>query len=135
MAFIERTLVEHLRGVSALTALVGQKIYPGIIPQGTALPAITFMPIGGGPTHSMTGSSGYEMREYRFTVYTDKKEVDTMLQITDALQTAIDGYRGSMGTTYVTVIQRIMLKDIRDFFEPDSEAHQRVLEFDIDYCA
>lgn len=135
MALIERTLVEHLRGVSALTALVGTKIYPGTIPQGTELPAISFMPSGGGATYSLNGDSGYEMRQYRFSIYTDKYQVDSMLSIADALQTALSGYRGSMGSTYVTVIQRIMLNSTRDFFEPDSEAHQRILEFDIDYCA
>lgn len=135
MAFIERTLVEHLNGVGALTTLVGSKIYAGTIPQGTELPAITFIPVGGGPTHSLNGTSGYEMRRYRFSIYEDKTQVDSMIQIADALQTALDGYRGSMGTTYVTDVQRIMLNSVRDFFEPDSEAHQRVLEFDIDYCA
>ena len=131
---IEQSLVEYLEAQAPLTALVGSKIYAGIIPQGTVLPAVSFIAAGGGPTHSLSGVSGYQMRTYRFSVWTEKEDMLTLVNIANALENELDGYRGVMGTTTATDVQRIMLMQIRDFFEPDSESQQRVLEFDIDYC-
>lgn len=134
MSFIEEALAEHLLSISAVTTIFGSKIYPGTIPQGTVLPCLNYTAAGGGRVVALEGVTGLERRQYRFNIWTDKSDIDTLVNGAEAVQTALNGFRGTMGTTYAVNVQRIMLNDIRDFFEPDSETHQRVLEFDIDYC-
>lgn len=128
---IERTLIEHLHADTSLSQLIGTKIYAGIIPQGTVLPACSFIATGGGPTHSLSGISHYQKRNYRFSVWAGKQDMQSLINISDIVENRLDGYRGNMGTKYPTTIQYIMLKNIYDFFEPDSETQQRVLEFEI----
>lgn len=130
---IEYSLREHLNGIPAITSIVNG-VFVGIIPQGTDLPVILINAIGGGPVYSLQGDSGLQMQQYVLQLFTDKNDVVTLLSLEQEVRTAISGYRGTMGSTYVTNVQRIMLTDVRDLFEPDSEAHQRRLEFDIDYC-
>lgn len=51
---VEGPLRTYLRGVSALTALVAQKIFFGPPDVGTSFPFITFNRIGGGPQANLT---------------------------------------------------------------------------------
>lgn len=130
---IEQSLYEYLNGVTAITSIVNG-IHVGIIPQGTDLPVILINANGGGPVYSLQGDSGLQMQKYVIHLLADKNDMLTLLNLEQAVRTALSGYRGTMGSTYATNVQRIMLTDVRDLFEPDSEAHQRRLEFDIDYC-
>ena len=134
MSFIEQSIRDYLGATSAVTAIFGTKIFSGHIPQGTAMPALNFSIVGGNRLMSLEGVSGLERRQYRFNVWTDKTDIATLISGAEAVSTALNGYRGTMGSTYSMNVQRIMLNETRDFFEPDSEVHQRVLEFDIDYC-
>lgn len=135
MSVIEQSLTEYLNAQAPITALVGARIYSGITPQGVVLPLINFTVIGGGPIHSLDGATaGLEMRLYRFDIWVDKDDRATLLLISQAMIDALDRFRGTMGSANATNVQRIMLNEVRDDFEPDSEAQRRMLEFDIDYC-
>ena len=134
MSIIEQSLTEYLNAQAPITALVGDRIFSGITPQGKSLPLINFTVTGGGPIHSLDGASpGLEMRLYRFDIWVDKNDRATLLLISQAMVDALDRFRGTMGSVNATNVQRIMLMKVEDDFEPDSEAQRRMLEFDIDY--
>lgn len=47
MASIEEAIVDQLNGYAALTALVGSRVYPGLLPAAATLPAVTYTRISG----------------------------------------------------------------------------------------
>ena len=56
----EIVLLRTLREDAGLSALVGNKVFALVIPQGTKLPCITFQRIGGRPANTLAGPSGLE---------------------------------------------------------------------------
>ena len=56
----EIVLLRTLREDAGLSALVGNKVFALVIPQGTKLPCITFQRIGGMPANTLSGHSGLE---------------------------------------------------------------------------
>ena len=51
----EIVLLRTLREDAGLSALVGNKVFALVIPQGTKLPCITFQRIGGMPANTLSG--------------------------------------------------------------------------------
>jgi hypothetical protein len=56
----EKALHAALAGNAAVAAIVGTRIYPLMLPEGTPLPAVTYHRISGVPANSLTGHSGLE---------------------------------------------------------------------------
>ena len=56
----EIVLLRTLREDAGLSALVGNKVFALVIPQGTKLPCITFQRLGGRPANTLAGPSGLE---------------------------------------------------------------------------
>ena len=65
----EKSLVATLKANTALTALVGTKIFPLIVPQGTALPCISYQRISGMPANTLSGHSGLEEIDLQIDVW------------------------------------------------------------------
>ena len=57
---IESTVYSTLSGASAVSSLVGSRIYPLVRPQGDALPAIVYQRISTVPVNSLDGDSGLD---------------------------------------------------------------------------
>ena len=64
MTNAEQAMFAALSGASAVTALVGTRIYPVTIPAGKSLPAITYFRVSGTPERRLNngGSSGQRVR-------------------------------------------------------------------------
>lgn len=62
----EADLKTHL-GHSSITALVSDRVYPLLVPQGAAMPAITWQHIGGVPMNDLSGGDG-DMLNYRVQI-------------------------------------------------------------------
>lgn len=56
----ESVLRQHLIDDDGVHALVGNKIFPLVIPQGTNLPCITFQRLRSYPANTLSGASGLE---------------------------------------------------------------------------
>ena len=75
----EKSLVATLKGNAPLAALVGTKIFPLIVPQGTAFPCISYQRISGMPANTLSGHSGLEEIDLQIDVwaktYTEAKAI------------------------------------------------------------
>ncbi len=49
MSEIEEAIVSKLMSESAITALIGQRLYPQVVPQDVTLPAIAYQRIDSNP--------------------------------------------------------------------------------------
>lgn len=65
----EIVLLRTLREDAGLSALVGNKVFALVIPQGTKLPCITFQRIGGMPANTLSGHSGLEEIDLQINVW------------------------------------------------------------------
>lgn len=68
-ADFEAVFLSALQGNAALKALVGDRVFALIIPEGTYLPCVTFQRISGAPANSLGGHSGLEEIDLQVDVW------------------------------------------------------------------
>lgn len=69
---LETALYSHLSGDAALSALVGTRIYPVILPQQPVLPAVTYQRIGAVREQTIARNVPGTMPRYQFSVWTQE---------------------------------------------------------------
>ena len=83
----EIDLLRTLREDAGLSALVGNKVFALVIPQGTKLPCITFQRIGGMPANTLSGHSGLEEIDLQIDVWA--RDYDEAKAIAKAVRAAM----------------------------------------------
>ena len=83
----EIVLLRTLREDEGLSALVGNKVFALVIPQGTKLPCITFQRIGGMPANTLSGHSGLEEIDLQIDVWA--RDYDEAKAIAKAVRAAM----------------------------------------------
>ena len=83
----EIVLLRTLREDAGLSALVGNKVFALVIPQGTKLPCITFQRIGGMPANTLSGHSGLEEIDRQIDVWA--RDYDEAKAIAKAVRAAM----------------------------------------------
>ena len=117
---IQQDILTLLTSSSALNTLVGTRIYPVVIPTGSALPCVTFsvtssVPVDG---HSLDMQAMTRMRVSVDVFSTSYLEAHTTAQ---AVRAALDGYTGGD-------IQLIYIENVQDFYMSDAEIYRVALE-------
>jgi len=113
MATIEEAVNALLLATSTVTALVGSgssaRIFPLVIPQNAARPAIAYQKISSPKTMSHSGSSNLARSRFQFTfqaaTYTSAKALAA------AVRNALIGYRGTVSGVR---IDGILIEDDND---------------------
>ena len=86
-----------------LAAVTAVAVYPNVIPQDAALPAVAYQRISGPRMHEHAGPAGLANPRFQLTclaaTYAAAKGLAT------ACRLALDDYRGMMGTVTVTACQ------------------------------
>ena len=83
----EIVLLRTLREDAGLSALVGNKVFALVIPQGTKLPCITFQRIGGVPANTLSRHSGLEEIDLQIDVWA--RDYDEAKAIAKAVRSAM----------------------------------------------
>ena len=83
----ETVLLRMLQEDAGLSALVGNKVFALVIPQGTKLPCITFQRIGGMPANTLSGHSGLEEIDLQIDVWA--RDYDEAKAIAKAVRSAM----------------------------------------------
>lgn len=90
---IETGIYAVLTGDAGVSALVGTRIYPLVVPQDASLPAIAYQRVSGGPTYTQDGDANLTPARFQFTClgssYSQAKAVAT------AVRAAISGASGT----------------------------------------
>lgn len=92
---IEQALMTYLLAQTGITTLVGQRIYFVRAPQETETPYIAISKIDAPREHSHDGSSQLAHPRFQFSIFADT--YGEIKPIAAALQTALQGYTGTMG--------------------------------------
>ncbi len=98
----EEALYAHLAADANVSALVGSRIYPLLLPQRCTLPAIAYQRISRMGVHAHTGPSGLARCRIQYTcvgrTYAEVKSVAT------AVRQALDGLRGDINGLQVSAV-------------------------------
>lgn len=109
MATIEEAVVSRMQGYASLTALIGTRLFPLIVPQDADLPAIAYQKISSPKTISHGGDSHLAQSRIQFTIqadtYSDAKSVSGQLRACWA------GYRATVAGVR---IDGALVQDDRD---------------------
>ena len=111
MITIEEGLTAFLSANAGLTALIGGRVYANKLPQGVTLPALTYQRISSPRrhTHDSNGATGTAHPRFQLdcwsTTYEGAKD------IADALRSALNGYRGTMGAVDPVTVQSALIDD------------------------
>ena len=113
----------YSRLVAQVTAVSG-RVFPMILPQNVTFPCISYILISDpgaqdhdGPTE--TREALYQVSSWART-YTEARAVAT------AIRTALEGYRGAMGTVNVSTI---FAEGGRDLYDDDLRIHHHAGDF------
>ena len=115
---IESALYSHLSTKASIIALVSDRIYPQIAPNGTAYPFITFTVINEDHDHAMSGATGLANVSMQIDVWTET--IADRVAVSEALRNALDGFTGDMGTEDLN-IRSCFLDNRAVFQETDTE--------------
>lgn len=136
MASLEAGLYSYLTAQAAITAIVGTKIYPNRIPQGTALPCLMYSRTNTDHETQLAGAAGIATATMQIDCFaTGAGGYMTVKNLANAVRVKLHGYRGYMGTEAVNDCSLQNEIDIYD--EPahaeDHGTHRVSMDFQIVY--
>ena len=105
----EAFLYQRLTSQTAVSSLIGSRVYPLIAPQGTPLPLVVYQRTGVERPQSLSGNVGNPLVTLQLTTY--GTSYTSVKSIARAVRIAIDGWTG---TTAGVTIQRSTLQTEAD---------------------
>lgn len=100
----EAFLFHRLTSQSAVSSLIGARVFPMVAPQGTPLPLVVYQRTGVDRPQSLAGNVGNPVVTLQLTTY--GTSYTNVKQIARAVRLAVDGWTG---TTASVTIQRTTL--------------------------
>lgn len=114
-------LMTVLLGASAITSLVGTRIWPGSVPQGEALPSLVVNRISGRPLYADDGETGLEENRVQLDcyglTYTDAEALRA------AVQSTLSAYVADATFPYILLD---VTRDMRDGGSKETEYPFRI---------
>jgi hypothetical protein len=105
----EAFLFQRLTSQTAVSSLIGQRVFPMIAPTGTPLPLVVFQRTAVSRPQSLTGNVGNPVVTLQLTTY--GTSYTSVKSIARAVRLAVDGWTG---TTAGVTIQRTTLQTESD---------------------
>lgn len=122
---IESTIYSRLSGFAGLTALVGTRIYPMILPQGATYPAVTYQRIATAPRDScMSEDDGIVRANIQVTAWSET--------FTNA-KAIVDQVRAALQRYTVAGIQGIYVIAEYDLFDDEVLKYGASMDFEVVY--
>lgn len=126
---IMEDLHTYLMTQTALTALIGRRLYPAALPQDCESPAVSYEVTSDVPIHTMSADSGNPRRPL-VSFHCFAKTYAGARAVADQIRTAL---QDKSGTLTVRVIQRAFLENEYDLYEPDTGTHHIVQDYTVWY--
>lgn len=122
---LEEGLHAHLKGFAGLAALVGERIYPVILPQGVQLPVVRYQRVDSPRVHSRDGYSGLTYPRISVTAFgTSALEAKTVAAqiVAAAVEVQQTGQMGGLP------VQGIEIADEVDLYDSQAKVHYTVVD-------
>jgi hypothetical protein len=106
---LEASLFTFLTDAASVAAFVGTRVFPGVIPQGAAQPAIVYAKRGRNRQQLFCGTDGLKRTRVDIDCYATSYRQSVLLA--NAVTAVLEDFSGTMGTTRVP---RIFLESETD---------------------
>ena len=124
---IEQALMTLLNATAALTAVTSTRIYFVKSPQDVTAPYVVVSKISSVRQHDHDGAAGLAQARFQFSCFaTTYTVVKTMAA---AIQSALQGYSGTMGGAGGVTVNGAFYEDETDFWEEESKLYHLALDF------
>jgi hypothetical protein len=111
----EKVVYSLLSSASAITALVGTRIYPRPLPQNVQLPALGYQHLNTVPIPTLDAAAAYGLVQSRVQVDVYAKDYAMQKTLVDEVRKACDYKRGTIaGVNVVTVLRAAVGPDSRN---------------------
>ncbi len=126
MAVLEEGIASYLEEYAGLVALIGDRVYPMMIPQGATLPCLTYQRISTPRivTHDTSGATGDLARpRFQFDAWATTQKAAKA--ITDQVRAALNGKTGSIGTApnNITIRAALAENEVPEYI-PDAKLYR-----------
>jgi len=132
---IDEALFTHLSTTAGITALVGTRIYPIVMPPGVALPAISLQKISMERTHAFRQDAAITRASFQISSWakTDavKKGYAHAQACAAAVRAALQNYSGTMGGIGGIVVDAVLIENEMDDYDSASETYVVHQDFEI----
>ena len=117
-------VTDILLNTASVTDVVGNRIYPSVIPQDEPYPAITFLEVAVNPSGTKDGPSELDQINVQINCFAStNKEASELAQ---KVRTALD-YR--LGNFQGVEVDKIVFKNQSDQFDDDLLIHHKAIDF------
>jgi hypothetical protein len=133
MKDIRPALRSFLLGYSPISSLVGERVFPIKLPQGTTADSIVYNRISGVGDYHLQGLSGFANNRIQIDAWASTADKATTLA--DLIRDRIDGYRGEMGTDSppsITVHGVFMAGQMEDY-DDEAKLHRMSRDYFINF--
>lgn len=118
----EQALYAYLSNEAGITNIVGDRIYPGVRPQDSELPAISYLRISGPEHHNI------DVAFPRFQISAWAATYNEAKTLGNEIKAAFQRFKGTMGGAQgVDVIQGVLLND-NDIYESDTRVYHNPVD-------
>lgn len=115
---LEQNIKSVIGSQPAITALIGTRSYPVILPTAPTLPALTFQIVGSSSYQTLTSAG---MQRIRLQIDCWGQSYASAVTLRDAVVTSLDGYQDQD-------LQMLLLSKV-DYFEKDALQYRALVEF------
>lgn len=124
---IKSEIYTRLTTHAGLSALVSDRVYPGVRPQGSGLPAISYRTAGKAKHSAMGKDAPIVKQRFQFDVWDD--DPDGRDAVVKELESALDRW----STTSGTIVQDTFFENAVDLDDPDPEIFHTAVDLFIWY--
>lgn len=123
---IEESILQIVEGAASVTGLVGTRIYPNRIVQGSTYPMMAFVCMEQEP---IKGQGGICAREFEFMFHVVSNKVEDGADMREVLIDLLDGYSGTVGDNQISVIRYTGVS--LNAQENDSDLYHMTIDFNV----
>lgn len=131
MSDIGKDIRTYLQTQSDVTAIIGTRMFPRVLPQGESLPAIVFSLVTSTSEHKITGASSGVRAIVQLDCYAETHIAAN--DLSEKVRLALHGYSGTAGSS---TIGSSLLENKREMFDAptdgsDVPAYRVMMEWEI----
>lgn len=123
---IEQAFYNVLAAHAGLSALVGPRIYPLILPQNPILPAATYARVSGPAEY--TGGASSQLVESRLQVSCWAPDYTTAKAVAAQVRAALSALGGTIGGASGVYVAGSWIENEIDVYEPDARLYHVVVD-------
>jgi hypothetical protein len=124
---IEEALYSKLSTTSGVMTICSTRIYPNVIPQDAAMPALAYQRISTVRYMAHDGPTGVAQARFQFTC--SAALYSTARSLANAIRVALDGFSGLMGGTNGVVVEAVFVEN--DFDGYNQAGGEQIVRLDV----